>query len=98
MKKLLIIIFCLLLTSCSAKSLIAEIPDHEFTKFEYHRAGNVTSADIVAINAVRDENGVAIESVKITADYGPFVNFNVSIEGYYRPVITENVPEEIQRE
>ena len=75
------------LSSCSsifptANGMLDKIPHVEFDKYEYHRSGNVTSADITAIGGVINEDELMIESLHIKADYGPMVNFNILIEGY----------------
>ena len=72
------------LSGCSQKSLIYEIPLVEFKKFEYHRAGNFSSAHITAENSSINDEAVQIEKLSIQADYGPVVNFNITIEGYQR--------------
>lgn len=72
------------LSGCSQKSLINEIPLVEFDKFEYHRAGNFSSAHISAENSSITEKEVHIEKLSIQADYGPAVNFNITMEGYKR--------------
>ena len=72
------------LSGCSQKSLIREIPLVEFNKFEYHRAGNFSSAHISAENSSINDEAVQIEKLSIQADYGPVVNFNIIIEGYKR--------------
>jgi hypothetical protein len=84
MKYLFLLLFPFLLFSCSGKSLLHEIPNAEFTKFSYHRAGNMSSLHIEARNAKMDNNEIVIESVTVQADYGPFVNFNIRLEGYKR--------------
>lgn len=99
MKKLQLLIIIILLSflfSCSGKSLMQEIPMAAFDKFEYHRAGNVSSLHITATGAIMDKDYVVIDNVNIIADYGPFVNFNIILEGYSR----ERVPdiEDIQIE
>ena len=82
MKKLSILIVCLLLISgCSMKGLIAEIPTNEFKEFRYHRGGNATSATIIAREAIKEGNLLMIQTVDITADYGPFASFTLFIEG-----------------
>ena len=67
---------------CSMKSLLNEVPDGEFKNFEYHRAGNGTSAGITASNAAIQDGQLTIEQLSIKADYGPFVNFNIKLEGW----------------
>lgn len=85
MKKLLLVLCLLpLLFGCSGKSLMADIPMAAFDKFEYHRAGNVSSLHITASGAIMDEDYVVIDKVHVIADYGPWVNFNIIVEGYSR--------------
>lgn len=84
MKKLLLLILLPFLFGCSGKSLMADIPMAGFDRFEYHRAGNMSSLHIVATGAIMDEDYVVIDKVTVLADYGPFVNFNIILEGYSR--------------
>lgn len=63
---------------------LAKIPNGEFESFEYHRAGNITSSDIVATGAKKSDDGVVIEELIIKTDYGPLWNANVRIKGYKR--------------
>lgn len=84
MKQLLIILLSFLLFGCSGKSLLRDIPMAGFDKFEYHRAGNMTSLHITATGAIMDEDYVVIDFVNVIADYGPWVNFNILLEGYSR--------------
>lgn len=81
---LLILLLVIFLSGCSAMSYLDIIPPNTaFTNFEYHRGGNVTSAHIVATDAIFLEDGsVLIDSVNINADYGPAVNFSIKLEGY----------------
>lgn len=78
----------------TGKGLLLEIPTAEFESFEYHRAGNMTSMDISARNSKLDGDSISIEEVSIKADYGPTVNFNLSLKGYKRK-ISDFVKEQI---
>lgn len=89
MKLSILIITALLLSSCSATNLIGKIPNAQFDRFEYHRGGNVTSADVQATNAVITDGELKIQELRIKADYGPMVNFNIYIEGYRRVIEEE---------
>ncbi len=83
MKKILILLaMVIMLSGCGTKTFLGEIPGHEFKRFEYHRAGNATSTHIIATDAVRDDGYLLIDSIHITADYGPFANFVIKLEGY----------------
>jgi len=83
MKLLIAIIICsLMLTGCSMQGNLAKLPDAEFKRFEYHRAGNATSTHITAINAVKVGDMTEIEKVTISVDYGPFANFLILLDGY----------------
>jgi len=98
MKKLLLLIIPFLLFGCSGKSLMQQIPMAEFENFEYHRAGNFSSLHIQAQNAHMDKDLIIIDSVSLQADYGPFVNFNIKLEGYKRARIKDGKFEAIQIE
>jgi len=87
MKNFILILFiCLVIPGCgsSFKSEMANIPDISFDSMEYHRAGNFTSFDLEAINSKVDGCTNEIELLKIKADYGMAVNFNIEIKGYKR--------------
>lgn len=76
-----------LLTGCgTADNLLQKIPNSEFKSFEYHRAGNATSSDIVATNSSIKDGFITIESLSIKEDWGPFANFNMKMEGYKRQI------------
>ena len=82
---LMIATVALSLTGCgTADKLLNKIPSSEFKTFEYHRAGNATSADIVAIGSSIKDGYLTIDSLSIKEDWGPFVNFNMKMEGYKR--------------
>lgn len=81
------------LTGCGINPLLGKVPDYEFKRFEYHRAGNATSTHITAENAKRVDGKQEIGSLKITSDYGPFANFNIVIDGFSRDVPTSAVEE-----
>ena len=84
---ILLIVFILIMTGCGGyKKLLREIPLLEFESFSYHRGGNVTSATITATGAKVEDGFVTIQDLHITADYGPFVNFDVQLKGYRREV------------
>ena len=91
------IMFCLIVlalcSGCATSRLIDKIPYASFDKFSYHRAGNVTSADIQATGANFDGKVMAIQSLNIQEDWGPAVNLSISIEGYKR-FANERVPEQ----
>jgi len=85
MKSLVTAIICgLMLTGCSMQGNLAKLPDGEFKRFEYHRAGNATSTHITAINAIKVGDMTEIEKVTISVDYGPFANFLILLEDYKR--------------
>lgn len=87
MKRLALLLLPLLLCSCgTADNLLQKIPSSEFKTFEYHRAGNATSADIVASNSSLKDGYLTIESLSIKEDWGPFANFNIKMEGYKRQI------------
>jgi len=88
-KKLLLLMLLPFLFSCSGKSLMQDIPMAEFERFEYHRAANFSSLHIVATGAIMDEDYIVIDHVSLQADYGPFVNFNIKLEGYARERIKD---------
>lgn len=100
MKKLIVfIIICLgsfLLTGCSSKGLLNELPKISCESYESHRAGNFSSSHIYADGVVVTDDKVGIEKLRITADYGPFVNFNIIIKGYSR--IRTNDVKDVQNE
>jgi hypothetical protein len=85
---LIILAMALIVGGCSGcvshKGMLREIPEAEFKEFSYHRAGNVTSADIVAKNAKIENGKISIGAIDIKLDYGPAVNWNIHIEGYSR--------------
>jgi hypothetical protein len=84
MKRLIVLAIAtaLLLSGCSMAGNLAKIPEGEFERFEYHRAGNATSTHITAINAIRVGDMTEIEKVTVSVDYGPFANFLILLEGY----------------
>jgi len=83
MKKwILLLVIVILMPGCSMTGNLAKIPEGEFERFEYHRAGNATSTHITAINAIRVGNMTEIEKVTVSVDYGPFANFLILLEGY----------------
>jgi len=84
MKYFLILISAIFLSGCGASALLQKIPEAEFSKFVYHRGGNVTSADIEAMNARLTDTAIEIERVKVSEDWGPAFNFILYIEGYKR--------------
>lgn len=83
--KYLIILSLLILPACSNVSRsLNNIPNAEFKTFEYHRAGNFSSADIVVNGAKIDGKLIKFDEVRITEDWGPFFNISVKIEEYQR--------------
>jgi len=82
MKYLMLVMVCLMLAGCSMHGTLAKLPNGEFKRFEYHRAGNATSTHITATNAVKVGDMTEIEKVTISVDYGPFANFLILLEGY----------------
>jgi hypothetical protein len=84
LKKLIILaLSCCFLASCaSLDKRIGKIPKCEFTKFEYVRGGNVTSASISAENSIIEGDYLHIESIRIDENFGPAVNFHVVLEGF----------------
>jgi len=81
---LLLLVLSFILTGCSITGTLEKIPNHEFTRFEYHRAGNATSTHIVATNAKKVDGKIQVEKATVSVDYGPFANFLIMIEGYKR--------------
>jgi hypothetical protein len=98
MKKLLFVISLVLLflPGCfgggaqkmiaNQKELMSQIPDHTFSKFEYHRGGVYSSAHIVAKGAAKVGESLVIESVNMNLNYGP-ENLTISLEGYGRDFV-----------
>ena len=84
MKLTALILTALIMTGCTLNEAINKVPTAEFKTFEYHRAGNMTSVDIEAKNSKVEGGTLVIEELDIKADYGPFSNFNIFIEGYKR--------------
>jgi hypothetical protein len=82
MNKLVILLTVVLILSGCAGNYLDKIPNGGFTRFEYHRGGNVTSAHIIATDAVAENGIVLVDKIDIHADYGPFLNFEVKLEGY----------------
>jgi hypothetical protein len=86
MKRLFfLLIICLTAFGC-ADRLISKVPSAEFRNFEYHRAGNMSSAHIKATNSKVKDDQIEIEMLNIQEDWGPFVNFNILLEGYKRKI------------
>jgi hypothetical protein len=81
-RAILLVIMALCLSGCSMAGTLAKIPEAEFARFEYHRAGNATSTHITATNAIKVGDMVEIEKVTVSIDYGPFANFLILLEGY----------------
>lgn len=81
-KLLLILVSCLLVSGCGFHNLINKVPNQAFSKFEYHRGGNFSSTHITAKNAIKVDGEMIIESLVLTSDYGPFVNFTIILEDY----------------
>lgn len=77
-----VLVACLLLSGCSFHGLMDKVPNHAFSKFEYHRGGNFSSTHITAKNAIKIDNEMIIESLVLTSDYGPFANFTIILEDY----------------
>lgn len=75
------------------KEFMVQIPDHEFDKFEYHRNGWASSANITAMGASKVGGMLVIESVVFTAKYGP-ESVSVTLEGYGREFAPEGVNKE----
>lgn len=70
----------MLTSGCGYHSLMDKVPNHAFTRFEYHRGGNFSSTHISAMNAIKIDGAVLIEKMTLTSDYGPFVNFTILVE------------------
>lgn len=83
-KSLCICVIILTVTGCAYNSFLDQIPMAEFESFSYHRSGNVTSATVTAQGASIKDRVITIQELHITADYGPFVNFDVQLKGYRR--------------
>ncbi len=81
---LLLLGLLLLVAGCAGMDLISMIPEAEFTRFQYDRGGNVTSAHIEATNSKITGDEIQIDEISIKSDYGPAVNFNIKLEGYRR--------------
>lgn len=65
------------------KEFMANIPNHEFERFEYHRNGLYSSANITAFGASKVGGMLVIEAITFDAKYGP-ESINVTLEGYGR--------------
>lgn len=93
-RSILFIIFlvaavCVCVSSCGCSSYNAQlqkIPYAEFDSFEWHRGGNVTSADIIATDARLVDGKLSIKSITITENWGPCFTLNVSLKGYRRDI------------
>lgn len=79
----LLIVASLVLSGC-VTGLLSKIPDHEFESFEYHRTGNFSASHIVAGPAVKEDDGVMVDSVIVTSDWGPVYSVNIKLTGYKR--------------
>jgi len=80
----LMLIMALLLGCAGYSAFLDQIPMAEFESFSYHRGGNVSSATVTATGASIKDRAITIDTLHITADYGPFVNFDVQLKGYRR--------------
>lgn len=90
-----ILFLLVLLVGCGGyKKLLTQVPDVEFESFTYHRAGNVTSATITATGAKLAGDVLTVDDLTITADYGPFVNFNINMKGYRRDLSNVPIPKD----
>ena len=97
MKKLFILLVManLILSGCMGggaqkmlaeqKKIMAQIPDHQFEKFEYRRTGMYSSANITAIGAEKVGGTLMVKDIKIDLHYGP-ENLFISVEGYGQDV------------
>lgn len=84
----LIMIVALLCQGCAgcASRLIDKVPQAEFEKFSYHRGGNVTSASVVAAGSQIKDGVITIDSLEVQENWGPAVNFTITLEGYKREI------------
>ncbi len=85
MRIFILVLALIMLSGCAGYThMLDSIPSAEFDSFEYHRAGNFTSADITVLGAKKTKKTIVFNTVTITGDYGPFVNFRVHITKYKR--------------
>jgi len=76
--------FC---SSCSSyQETLRKVPYAEFASFEYHRGGNFSSADIVALDSSVRDGVLTVGSVSFVENWGPFFSLNISLKGYKRQV------------
>lgn len=87
-KMFLLSFLALLLTGCGGCTVwnaqLEKIPLAEFESFEYHRGGNVTSADIVATGCELKDGALVIQELSIVENWGPALSLNVRLKGYKR--------------
>ena len=85
MKNIFILIAMVFILQGCVSGLLNKVPNVEFKKFKYVRAGNITSAYINAEHA-RIKNGVLrIETLEIQEN-NPWANFSIYLEGYRRKI------------
>jgi len=94
MKKLIfLLVMAFLLSGCGStqkmvtgyNNLMKQVPNNEFSRFEYHRSGMYSSAHIVAKEGAKDGNLMMIQSLNIQLNYGP-ENLTIALDGFTREV------------
>jgi len=90
MRIIIYILLVILLFGCSPyKQLVKELENinYSFDSLEIHRGGNVTSSTVNIYGVKKDGGVLIVNRATITADYGPFFNFNATICGYRRQIM-----------
>ena len=83
----LLLLWLMAFYGCSSyHEKLRSIPYAEFASFEYHRGGNFSSADIVALDSALKDGVLTIGSVSFVENWGPFFSLNISLKGYKRQV------------
>ena len=83
MRILIAALAILVLTGCSMKDPLAQLPDREFETFEYHRYGPIGNTHIIAKDGIKVGDMVEIGHVDANMDYGPMMpKFVIKLRGY----------------
>ena len=83
-KSIFILVMLFVFAGCSGcimSDLKTNLPNNEFSKFEYHRATSGWTKDIVASNGKIEDNTLIVEKVDFKSAY-PFVSFSIVLEDY----------------
>lgn len=83
-KSIFILVMLFALAGCSGyimSDLKTNLPNNEFSKFEYHRAASGWTKDIVASNGKIVDNTLTVEKVDFRSAY-LFVSFSIVLEDY----------------